>query len=145
MLVPSFHVYLVRLIDGGHPLPRAKIKLSLDGLAPDAKHVPGFAELLTSEHTIDLFIPPQRAAIREVAVTLAAEGRDQRAIAAELSVTQTAVGNALALDTLMRERGLTTPYQLLMEPPADYPKLRRHLNRKYRFDRLKDYEPPPLR
>lgn len=28
-LVPEFHVYLVRLCDGGHPLPRARVKLSL--------------------------------------------------------------------------------------------------------------------
>ncbi len=60
-LVPEFHVYLVRLCDGGHPLPRAKVKLALAGAVPDVGHVPALDKLLTLELTLDLFDPPPRA------------------------------------------------------------------------------------
>ncbi len=152
-LVPGFHVYLVRLCDGGHPLPRAKVRLALDGIVPDAKHVPGLEELLKRELTIDLFDrPPQRERIREMAVALTAEGKlTQRQIAREImrrlperKVTQPAVQNALALDRQMRELGLETPYVLLEEPPNDYFKLRRHLNPKYRFEPREGYQRPPI-
>ncbi|HYE19758.1 MAG TPA: hypothetical protein VEA69_15010 [Tepidisphaeraceae bacterium] len=143
-LVPQFHVYLVRLADGGHPLPRARLRLALDGLVPDAARVRGLPELLTLDATVDLFEPPQREHIRERAVALTAQGRDQRAVARELGVSQAAVQKALALDRLVRERGLAGPYVVLTEPPDDYPKLRRHRNRKYAFDPLAGYEPPPL-
>ena len=48
-LVPDFCVYLVRLVDGGHPLPRAKVKLTLTGIVPDAAGSAGLEELLTRE------------------------------------------------------------------------------------------------
>lgn len=64
-LVPEFHVYSVRLCDGGHLLPRARVKLDLVGSVPDAEHVPSLKELLTRVITIDLFDrPPQRERIR---------------------------------------------------------------------------------
>ncbi|HEX8911280.1 MAG TPA: recombinase family protein [Humisphaera sp.] len=135
-LVPTFEVRLVRLVDGGHPLPRAELTIRLDGLAPDLAHVPEVPEFLTRRVTVDLFEPPQRAAIRARAVALAAEGLGQREVAARLGVTQTAVHDALDLERTMRARGLADPYVPLAEPPADYPKLRRHRNRKYRFERL---------
>ena len=73
-LVPEFYVYLVRLVDGGHPQPRAKVKLNLSGFVPDIQHVTGLTNLLTRELTLDLFEPPERALIREEAVRLAAQG-----------------------------------------------------------------------
>jgi hypothetical protein len=36
----------------------------------------------------------------------------------------------------MRRLGLTDPYVRLTAPPMDYPKLKRHLHRRYRFDPL---------
>ena len=36
-IVPEFHVYLVRLCDGGHLLPRARVRLNLAGIVPDAE------------------------------------------------------------------------------------------------------------
>jgi hypothetical protein len=60
------------------------------------------------------------------------------------SPTQTAVFNALVLDRLMRERNLETPYEFVSEPPADYGKLRRHENPKYRFETAVDYVQPPI-
>jgi hypothetical protein len=34
-LVVDFHIFLVRLVDGGHPLPRARVVLTLDRVVPD--------------------------------------------------------------------------------------------------------------
>jgi len=145
-LVPEFHVYLVRLCDGGHLLPRAKVKLALGGIIPDVAHVSGLGELLTRELTLNLFEPPQRERIREAAVRLTAQGLDQRQIAQQLpeKATQTAVQRALAMDRKMRQLGLETPYLLVPEPPAGYSKLRRHLNPKYRLQPLDGYERPKI-
>jgi site-specific DNA recombinase len=157
-LVPEFHVYLVRLCDGGHLLPRAKVQLSLDSLIPDARHVPGLARLTRHELTLDLFVPPQRERIREMAVQLAAEGLGPKQIALHLgnrvaqaapgevleAPTATAVQKALALDRRMRSLGLSCPYLFISEPAMDYPKLRRHKNGKYKFEPLPGYVPPTI-
>jgi site-specific DNA recombinase len=155
LLVPEFHVYLVQFLDGGHPLPRAKVKLALGGIVPDSQHVPGLNDLLTRQLTLDLFErPPQRERIREEAVRLAAQRLTQRQIAAQLATWPTAeqaerptlptVQQALALDRLMKRQGLNSPYMLLREPPADYPKLRRHKNVKYHFEPRDGYERPAI-
>lgn len=143
-LVPAVHVYLVRLLDGGRPLPRAKLTVRLDALAPDAAHVPGLPELLPQDLTVDLFDPPQREQIREAAVALAAQGLDVPAISRQMKVTQTAVRKPLALQRRMRSIGSSTSYQVLLEPPDDYPKLRRHKNRKYQFVPLDGYQRPDI-
>jgi len=136
LIAPEFDVHLVRLLDGGHLLPRARVKLNLAGMFADARHLPGFEAILSVETTLDLFIPPQRERIRAEAVRLTTQGLDQREVAGRLGVTQPAVTNALALDRKMRDQGLATPYARVLEPPADYPKLRRHRNPKYRFEPL---------
>jgi hypothetical protein len=149
-LVPEFHVYLVRLCDGGHLLPRARMRLALDGIIPDAIHVAGLSELLTRTRTLDLFVPPERERIREVSVMLAAQGMGPTEIARKIpqhlaeSPSATAVQNALALDREMKEQGLTSPYVMLLEPPESYSKLRRHKNRKYHFVPVEGYTPPAI-
>ncbi len=147
-LVPSFEVYLVRLCDGGHLLPRARITLDLAGHLEDAKSVPEITALLKREITLDLYErPPQRERIREEVVKLASNGLYQRTIARQLTherPTQPAVQNALILDRMMRDQNLESPYILLTEPPDDYPKLRRHRNSKYQFEPLKGYLRSPL-
>ena len=146
-LVPEFHVYLVRLCDGGHLLPRARFKLDLAGSVADAEHVPELKEMLTRVITLDLFdCPPQRERIREEAVRLAAEKTPQRQIARQLKEKPKlpVVQQAIALDRKMHELGLETPYVLTLEPPDDYRKLRRHQNSQYRFESLEGYEQPLL-
>lgn len=110
-VVPEFHVYLVRLCDGGHPLPRARATLSLVGVVPDARYAPGVTAFLTRTVTLDLFVAPQRERIRAEAVRLVGTGLEQRRIATQLAepATQTAVWQALALDRRMKEFGLDTP------------------------------------
>ena len=145
-LVPEIYVYQVRLIDGGHLLPRAKIRLNLAGSIPDAASIPELQQLLSRELTLDLFEPPQRELIRPEAVRLAAAGLEQREIARRLegNPTQTAVWNALKLHQQMLEQGLSSPYVFLEEPPEDYKKLRRHKNKKYSFQAKPGYQRPPL-
>src|SRR5262249_52955868 len=145
-VVPEFDVYLVRLCDGGHPVPRARVRLSLAGIVPDARHIAGLEEGLTRELTLDVFEPPQRERIRGAAVRRQARGRKQREIASRLAEqpTQTAVWAALELDRRMRELGLESPYVLVTEPPADYAKHRRHENPKYRFEPVEGYTRPAL-
>ena len=147
-LVPEFYVYLVRLVDGGHPLPRAKVKLTLAGIVPDAVLVPGLGDLLTRDLTLDLFErPPQRERIRVEAVRLEADRVPQRKIASMLTdekPKQAAVQKALNLDRKMQERELASPYVLVMEPPEDYPKLRRHKNPKYSFQPRDGYVRPAI-
>jgi site-specific DNA recombinase len=147
LVVPEIHVHLVRLCDGGHPMPRARIRLNLGGIIPELRTVAGVDDLLTKGFMIYLFDkPPQRERIREASVRLAAEGFDQREIARRLPerASQAAVQEALALDRRMRELGLKTPYVLVEDPPQDYSKLRRHRNPKYRFEPLEGYQRPPI-
>jgi hypothetical protein len=140
VLVPEFRIHLVRLIDGGHLLPRATATVVFANIATDFDLIPGAVPLLTKTFTFDLFTPPQRERIRPEVVRLVAEGWNQREIARMLPepVTQPAVSEAVLLDRLMKDRGLTTPYEIVTEPPPDYTKLRRHLNKDYRFTPLED-------
>jgi site-specific DNA recombinase len=96
--------------------------------------------------TLDLFDPPQRARIRTEAVRLAAEGLTERCIARSLSekVTQPAVQKALALDRKMKELGLQSPYVVLLEPPGDYGRLRRHKRARFKFSTICGYKRHPL-
>jgi site-specific DNA recombinase len=143
-LAPDFHVYLVRLLDGGHPMPRARVRLDLTGCVSDLQYVSDMSPLLTKVVTLDLFVPPQRERIREEVLRLS--GTKQREIAKQLSEPsfQAVVQKALALNDMMKERGLASPYEVLLEPPTDYGKLRRHLNSRYKFRPLDGYERPQI-
>ena len=142
-LISRMDIYLVRLCDGGHLYSRAKVNLNLAGHFSDVNLVPDLKSLVTEEFTLDLWdTPPQREQIRLRAIELVESGLTQREIAAQLSpaVTQPAVGNALALHARMLALGLTDPWITIMDPPSDYPKLRRHKNPRYRFEPVKGYE-----
>ena len=145
-LVPDCFVHLVRRFDGGHPLPRAKVTINLAGCVPDASRVPGLVASLSREVTLNLFEPTQCERIREEAVRWKSEGRSHREIACRIAEqpTTTAVSNALILDRRMKELGLGSPYVLLLDPPDDYRKLRRHKNSKYCFEPEEGYVQNPL-
>lgn len=147
---PDVFVHLVRLCDGGHFLPRARVWVTLDGIMPDAALIPGLDGLLRREVTFDLFELTQRERIRSDAVQWKVTGLGPKAIAAKIAETTverptaTAVQNALALDARMKTLGLFSPLINVLEPPDDYTKLRRHKNGKYKFTPLVGYIPPPL-
>jgi hypothetical protein len=145
-LVPEMYVYLVRQCDGGHLLSRAKLRLNLLGGFTDNELAPELSQLLSSQVTIDLFVPPQRARIRDEVVRLASQGLEQRQIASRLAEnpTQTAVWKALELQRRMDALDLADPFIRISEPPSSYPKLRRHKHPQYRFEPLDDYQAPEL-
>jgi hypothetical protein len=145
-LAPEFSVYLVRSLDGGHLLPRARVRLHLGATLPGIEELPDVRHLLTRELTLDLFEPPQRLRILPESVRFAASGLSQVQIAQQLTerATATAVGRALALAKEMEGQGLTDPLLVIESPPDDYRKLRRHKNPKYLFQPLEGYERPTL-
>jgi hypothetical protein len=145
-LVPQMHVYAVRLCDGGHLYPRAQVVLNLAGNFSDARLVPGLTELFTKTVTLDLFEPPQRERIRKEAVRLQAEGQTQKATARLIAEqpTATAVQKSLALQQRMDSLGLSDPFVMVDEPPADYPKLRRHQHERYLFQMKEGYIRPQI-
>ncbi len=124
------------------------MKLNLAGSIPDAQHVPGLIELLTRTLTVDLFVPPQRERIRLEVIALLKQDSTltHRQIAERIleKPTATAVQKALALEKKQKELELESPYVVVLEPPDDYPKLRRHKNPKYRFEPLDRYERPAI-
>jgi site-specific DNA recombinase len=144
-LVSDLSVYVVRLCDGGHPLLRAKVKLNFAGSLSDIDRVPELGQLLNREFTFDLFRPPQRERIREDVIRLMGEGMSQRRIGRNLAEKpkQKVVQDAISLHRKMHELGLMSPYELLLEPPDDYPKLRRHKNPRYLFSMKEGYERQP--
>ncbi|MFO0865673.1 MAG: hypothetical protein U0744_13640 [Gemmataceae bacterium] len=120
--------------------------MDLASCVRDADRVPGLRALLSHTVTIDLFEPPQRERIRAEAVRLKAAGRTHKEIAGMIAEkpTVTAVTDSLRLQRRMEELGLTSPYLYVVEPPAEFTKLRRHKRGGYRFEPLDGYEPPPL-
>jgi hypothetical protein len=87
-LVPEFHVYLVRMCDGGLPLPRARVRLNLGGSIRDLARVPGLEAALSRTLTLDLFEPPTREKIRLQAVRLQAEGLPLWEIASPATISR---------------------------------------------------------
>ncbi|MBL9091590.1 MAG: recombinase family protein [Planctomycetaceae bacterium] len=149
-VVESFHVYLVRLRDGGGLLPRARVTLAFDGIAPDLRRALGGTELLRRDVTIDLFVPPQRARIHSDVVELSALGHGPKAIAALIaergkeSPTATAVQHAIRLERAVKSQGADSLYEIILAPPEGYTRMRRHKHRKYKFEPLEGYVPPTL-
>lgn len=145
-MVPEFHVYNVRLCNGGPLLPRIQARLDLSEIAPDARLVEGLQQMLTSTVTVDVFKFPQHVEIREDAVRLIAEGHKQREACQliDQKPKQPTLQKALALQKTMDELGLTSPYVFQKEPPENYKKLRRHKTEHFRFEPLKGYDPPKL-
>lgn len=71
-------------------------------------------------------------------------GRDSTGAPPQAILVTLADRNALALDRKMRELSLDTPYVIVLEPPTDYPKLRRHMNPRYQFVPLEGYQQPVI-
>ena len=138
-IVVGFHVEVVRLFDGGHLLPRAHVDLDLSGILPDVRPLLPSPSPLLRRVVIDLFTPPDRERIRADVMRRTSEGAEQRAIAAELNVTQAAVSQSLIFARRMQDAGLSSPYLRVSEPPADYTRLRRHKHPRYRFTPLSGY------
>ena len=145
-LTGKIYVYPFRLCDGVPFVLRAKLRLQMADLVPDTPlrevlQWPGERVL-----KIDLFHMPERAALREKVIAgrqerdASGRKRTEREVADYLGITITAAQRAAVLDRLMKQRSLTDPYLLLLEPP-NYPKLRRHLHPRYHFEPLPGHIP----
>lgn len=149
-VVSDFRVHLVRLCDGGLLLPRARIKLALGGIVSDAKHAPGLSELLGREASVDLFERPAREQICHEAGRLAESGLGAKAIAAQIKLPNGTcpsvdlVQDALKLEERRKQLGLKSAYVVVLEPPEDCGRLRRHKNSQYDFKPVDGYSPPEL-
>ena len=111
--IPRIVVAPYRLFDGGQIVLRARFRLNLVALVPDAKHLQGVEEVLGQQLEVDLFDPPnERDRYRERVIEMKAQdGKlNQTQIAAKLGITKTAVQRAFALQRKMDQLGLTDPY-----------------------------------
>jgi hypothetical protein len=140
-LIPKLVVKPYRLCDGGHPVLRAHVTLSVAPLLPGELPT-SLTGALQRSLIVDLFEPPQREQFRARVVQLTSKGLQQRDIAEELGISQAAVQDALALGRRMKQLGIVDPYVPLAAPPDDYRKLRRHRHPRYRFQPLVPETPP---
>ena len=141
-LVPVFHVFPVRLIDGGKIHLRAHFEIDLRVAQPG--YSLGHAEIgmLKKAVIVDLFDLPQRARLMDQVWKLSQQqdGKlTERDIAHRLSVTQPVVQRAKRLYRQMVDQGRNDPYEYLTSHPLDTGKLRRHLHKRYRFEPLVGY------
>ncbi len=134
-LIPEFTVTLVRMVDDGRLYPRAELVFDLSGVTPDASRAPAYAALLRRPVTVDLFTPPLRERIRVDAVRLREQGLALKKIPPLLAVpaSWTVVRQALAVDQMMREQGLESPFVPVVEMPIDS-FYRRWKHPRYRFE-----------
>jgi hypothetical protein len=135
-LIPRIVVFPVQLVDGGRIVLRARFKLQLAGLIPDAAARAALQRPLEKIVEVDLFDSPQREKYRRQIMELRHDGTEREA-AQQLGLTITAAQKAAALQRKMDELGLSDPYVLVGQPPEDS-KLRRHKHARYRFDPLEN-------
>jgi hypothetical protein len=134
-LVTDFFVYPYRSCDGRDLVLRGTARLQLANLMPDQRLRDTLRGPLERVLNLDLFVAPQRIRLREQVMALRREMTEREA-AERLGITVTAAQYAAGVDRLMRRLGLGDPYVRMLEPPTDYPKMRRHLNPRFRFDPL---------
>jgi site-specific DNA recombinase len=135
VLLTDFFVFPHQSCDGKDLVLRGTARLQLANLLPDHRVKDALRTPLERVLHFDLFEPPQRVKYREQVVTLRRELTEQQA-ADRLGISKTMAQHAARLNRLMRRLGLIDPYVRLVEPPMDYPKLRRHLHPRYRFEPL---------
>jgi hypothetical protein len=145
-IITDVEIYVVRLIDGGHPECRARVQFNLLPQLTSESVPAALRSQLSGVLTIDLFDPVQREAIRQDAYALFEQGTPITQIGPQLpgKPTLPAVQRAIKLHQQLLSSGLSSPYQPVEEPPANYAKLRRHKHPRYRFTPLEGYEPAPL-
>jgi DNA invertase Pin-like site-specific DNA recombinase len=134
-LIPDLHACPYQLCGGGAVVLRAKLTLNLAALLPAELGWDSPPQAFRQELLVDLFEPPQPVRYRAEVVARRARGETEAQVARALDITKTAAQRAAALDRLLRELGITDPYQPLDSPPATAG-FRRHLHRRYRFEPL---------
>lgn len=142
-LIPKIVVWPVRGCTGGKIYMRSEFTFQTAILLPDVNAREVLAESLERVLTVDLFEPAQPIRFREQVMELRAAinpdtGRKytKYETAESVGITHTAAQNATKLQRTMNQLGLDDPMVRVTEPPADYPKLKRHKHERYTFSPL---------
>ena len=136
-LVPRIVVFPHQLLDGGKVELRARFKLNLAGMLTGERLREALTGPLERVVEIDLFRPPQRAALLEEIFELR-KTMTERAVAAKLKLTITATQRAASLRRKMMTQGFADPWIAITEPSDSLGKLKRHRHKRYKFDPLPD-------
>ena len=142
-VVDDLHVLPYQLIGGGHPQPMCTFKLNLATLLADSNpKVLRQIQCLNVDCVVDLTTAPQYEQIRKDVVRMQKEGMLQRAIAAQLNVTQPAVQHAVALQKKMEAIGLKSPWIPVLTDDAVRKTFKRISHARYQFQPLPGFERP---
>jgi site-specific DNA recombinase len=142
-VVDDFYVLPFQLIGGGHPQPICTFKLNLSTLlAGSDPQVLRQIRCLNINGIVDLTSAPQYERIRNEVVRMQKEGMLQRAIAAQLNVTQPAVQHAIALQKKMEVTGLKSPWIPVLTDDAVRKTFKRISHARYQFQPLPGFERP---
>jgi site-specific DNA recombinase len=135
-LIPRLVVFPVQLVNGGRIVLRAKFRLQLAALVPDAGARAALQRPLEKILQVDLFSLPQREKYRQQIMEFRSADTEREA-ARTLGLTITAAQQAAALQRKMDEMGLSDPYVAVTKVPEDT-RLRRHEHARYKFEPLDD-------
>ena len=142
-VVDDLYVMPFQLIGGGHPQPMCTFTLNLSTLlASYDPQVLRQIQCLNVNCVVDLTSAPQYELIRNEVVRMQNEGMLQRAIAAQLNVTQTAVQHAASLQREMEALGLKSPWIPVLTDDAVRKTFRRISHARYQFLPLPGFEQP---
>ena len=135
--ITDFYVLPYRLVDGGHVQPRVRYSVSLASFLP---HLEVDLPILQFEGEVDLAKQPVRVVIREDVVAMVEQEMKHAAIAEQLGVTKTEVGNAMALHRCMLANGISDPWVPMTseEQVRDY--FKRVRNSRFKFRPIDGFE-----
>lgn len=135
-VLPALYVVPYQLIDGGDLVPRVEYTLDLAPLLATELRDLQNSQQFQGSGVITITRLPQRLEFFQQAALLRTEGLTRSQTAKRLGISLSACANALRIDRLMRERGLTEPFERMTEPRASMTRLRRHRSERFRFEPL---------
>lgn len=142
-VVDNLYVLPFQLIGGGHPQPMCTFKLNLATLLANTNpEVLRQIQFLNMSCVVNLTTAPQYEQIRNDVVRMQKEGMLQRAIAAQLNVTQTAVQHAASLQREMEALGVKSPWIPVLTDDAVRKTFKRISHARYQFQPLPGFERP---
>lgn len=135
-IIRDLRIFPFRICDGNRIVQRGTFTINLVPLLKSGKVPAVIEDILRHEVTIDLFDPPQRVQFREQIMSFTQNDLTLAQAAQRLGITKVAAQNAIRLNRIMEEKGLTDPFEPLAEPPFGDTKIKRHLHPRYRFTPL---------
>lgn len=130
-----------RMIDGWLVVMRAFVEIDLAGLIGTPRLTDAVSTQLRRRFVVDLYDLPQREAYRSQVVELRRQGLMYSETGVQLGITGTAAQNAMALQRVMDEAGISDPH-VRVESPEGCPRFRRHRHRRFQFHLQTGFEAP---